>query len=82
MSEEYDLFHIVFQKDEQNRVAPLSTVLLQEVARFNRLLGVVNRSLRDLKKGVKGEIVMSQQLESVYLAFINNKVCIHPLEIF
>jgi hypothetical protein len=54
-------------------------VLTQEIGRFNRLLGLIQSSLVDLQKGIKGFVVMSDSLEEVYKAFINNQVSITGL---
>ncbi len=43
----------------------MNTVLTQELMRFNGLLGVVKKSLVDVVKAIKGEVVMSQQLEDM-----------------
>src|SRR5262249_41245154 len=43
----------------------MNTVLIQELARYNRLLGVVRSSLKDVQKASKGLIVMSAALEAV-----------------
>jgi Rod binding domain-containing protein len=32
-------------------------------------------SLRDIKNAIKGMIVMSSDLDSMYTAFLNNQVC-------
>lgn len=52
----------------------LSTVLLQEMERFDRLITVISTSLEQLQKAIKGEIVMSQDLDSMYLSFLNTQV--------
>lgn len=49
-------------------------MLFQEVDRFNKLLRVLHASLENLKKAIKGLLVMSEQLEEVYKAFIKNQV--------
>lgn len=65
--------HLV-ELDSKGRPAPLTTVLLQEVERFNRLLRIVHGSLSDLEKAIKGLVVMSDSLETVFDAFLNNRV--------
>lgn len=51
----------------------LTTVLLQEMEKFNRLLAVMRASLRDLKNAIFGFIVMSEVLDIMYLSLQNNK---------
>jgi len=41
----------------------MNTVLAQEVIRYNRLLAVMARMLRDVQKALKGEVVMSEDLD-------------------
>ena len=43
----------------------MNTVLSQELLRYNTLIGVVRSSLSDLRKALKGLIVMSNDLEQV-----------------
>jgi len=52
----------------------MNTVLVQELLRFNRLLDVVQKSLRDLQRAIKGEVVMSPELEKVGEAMFNLQV--------
>jgi dynein heavy chain len=52
----------------------LSTVLSQEMERFNRLLVRIRSSLVDLQKAIKGIVVMSQQLDAMYSSMLNNMV--------
>ncbi|XP_050078309.1 dynein axonemal heavy chain 6 [Anopheles maculipalpis] len=71
----YDELHpSLLQRDAKNRIPSLTTVLLQEVDRFNRLLSVLHGSLRDLEKAIQGFVVMSESLETIYRAFGNNQV--------
>lgn len=65
---------ILMKKDEKDRVYPLTTVLLQETERFNKLLKVVHGSLVDLEKGIKGLIVMSETLEAIFESFLLNQI--------
>ena len=64
----------MFKQDKQGLIPSLSTVLLQEVSRFNRLLSVMRTSLVLLKKAIKGFIVMSEELDSMYSSFQNGRV--------
>eukprot|EP00833_Pecoramyces_ruminatium_P003102 jgi/Orpsp1_1/1177134/evm.model.c7180000060314.1 len=70
-----EMMKILFQKDENGRVLnSLSTVLSQECVRFNKLLSTVKLSLENLIKAIKGFVVMSQELESVFNSLLNNEV--------
>jgi dynein heavy chain len=64
----------LFVTAEYGLIPSLSTVLLQETERFNRLLTVMARSLLDLSKAIKGEIVMSQDLDDMYFSVLNSQV--------
>ena len=50
------------------------TVLRQEINRFDKLLGIIYTSLSSLRLAVKGEVLMSEQLEEAYNALLNNRV--------
>ena len=52
----------------------MNTVLVQELLRFNRLLSVIKDTLRDLQRAVKGEVVMSPELEEIGTSIFNLKV--------
>ena len=52
----------------------LSTVLCQEIERFNKLLVVMKLSLRNLDDAIQGLVLMSQELDDMYGAFLKNKV--------
>eukprot|EP00002_Diphylleia_rotans_P007300 TRINITY_DN1682_c0_g1_i3.p1 TRINITY_DN1682_c0_g1~~TRINITY_DN1682_c0_g1_i3.p1 ORF type:complete len:1955 (-),score=398.96 TRINITY_DN1682_c0_g1_i3:368-6232(-) len=52
----------------------LTTVVLHESARFNRLLNVMRRSLIDIQKAIKGLVVMSSDLEAMFNSLYTNKV--------
>ena len=64
----------LFTPDSRGRVPSLSTVLRQEIDRFNNLLKVLWRTLDDIKRAIKGFVVMSAELEKIYNSFINNQV--------
>jgi dynein heavy chain len=40
--------------------------------RFNKLLSVMRSSISQLKKAIKGFIVMSEELDSMYISIQNN----------
>nr|KAF6302477.1 dynein axonemal heavy chain 14 [Pipistrellus kuhlii] len=52
----------------------LLTFLKQEIELFNQLLLVIHESLRDLRLAIKGEIVLGQELEETYNAFLTGRV--------
>lgn len=45
---------------------------MQEVIRYNRLLAVMLESLVNVKKALKGQIVMSDELESLANSLFDN----------
>lgn len=67
---DYDSVYIV----KNNDPCPLNTFLLQEVVRYNKLIKVVKSNLIDLSKAVKGEVVMSEELEIVFSCLHDAKI--------
>lgn len=51
-----------------------NTVLLQEAKRYNSLLEIVQSTLEDLLKALRGLVVMSEQLEMIAISLFNNKI--------
>jgi len=52
----------------------MNTVLTQEVVRYNALLGLMIVMLKDVQKALKGEVVMSEELEVLASSLFNNQV--------
>lgn len=79
----------VFQRTATGQLNPLAVVLGQEIERFNRLTEVMQSSLQELQKAVKGVVVMSGDLELMSASLLNSQVstscynsyitCLHSL---
>ncbi|KAF4522383.1 hypothetical protein B566_EDAN012965 [Ephemera danica] len=52
----------------------MNTVLRQELIRFNRLTNVIRMTLEQLKKAIKGEVIMTADLEEVQTSLLIGKV--------
>lgn len=68
MDEVYDKTKMIENDD------PLKIVLLQEIERYNKLLSVVRHSLENLRNGIEGKILISEELEKVMSSLYENKV--------
>lgn len=64
----------MFDRNAEGQMASLAIVLLQEMERFNKLLNAITGSLSDLQKAIKGLVVMSGELESMFNSMLNNTV--------
>lgn len=64
----------LFILDEKGRIPSLSTVLIQEIERYNKLLSITHESLQNLQKAIKGLVVMSENLEEIYVSLLHNQV--------
>ncbi|KAM5227717.1 LOW QUALITY PROTEIN: dynein axonemal heavy chain 3 [Ctenodactylus gundi] len=67
LEEVMKLYPVVYEES-------MNTVLRQEVIRFNRLTKVVRRSLINLGRAIKGQVVMSSELEEVFSSMLVGKV--------
>ncbi|XP_069560973.1 dynein axonemal heavy chain 6 [Brachyistius frenatus] len=67
----------LFVRDTNGRLSSLTTVLGQEVDRFNNLLRVLRISLVTLQKAIAGLVVMSEEMDRIYTSFLNNQVPTH-----
>ena len=69
-----------FDVDEASKKHPimynesLNTVLQQELLRFNKLINEVRSSLINIGKAIKGEVVMSTDLEKVANSLFDNQI--------
>jgi dynein heavy chain len=63
-----------FAKMADGSINALSNCLSQEIEKFNRLLKFLKSSLTQLRRSIKGLVVMSEELEMMYTAFLNGKV--------
>lgn len=52
----------------------MNTVLAQEVIRYNKLLVLMDRQLKEVQKALLGEVVMSEELDNVATSLFNNQV--------
>lgn len=55
-------------------VTPTQVVLLQELERFNKLISTIDKSLSTLKKALKGEVGMSNELDDLAKALYNGQL--------
>lgn len=53
-------------------------VSLQELGRANVLLRIIRNSMQDLKKAVRGLILMSEEMDVVGQRLFNGKVRLQP----
>jgi dynein heavy chain len=69
----FDL-EMVSQKFPTEYTESMNTVLFQEVIRYNKLLVVMAEMLINVQKAVKGEVVMSEELDKMSTSLFNNQV--------
>jgi dynein heavy chain, axonemal len=64
----------LFIPNEDGLIPSLSTFLLQEMERFNKLLEKIVSSLKQLSNAIQGLGLMSEELDNIYYNLLNNKV--------
>lgn len=64
----------IFARDSNGLMDSMSTFLGQEMVRFNLLLTVMKKTLKELRDAIKGLVVMSGSLDAMYTSMLNNMV--------
>ena len=67
-------YEMVATKFEVSYHESMNTVLTQEVIRYNRLLKIMTESLRNIQLALKGEVVMSEDLDKMSSSLFDNLV--------
>ncbi|XP_071165421.1 dynein axonemal heavy chain 2-like [Mytilus edulis] len=53
---------------------PINIVLLQEIERYNTLMGIIRTALTNLEQGIKGLVVMTMELENTFQCIFDGRV--------
>ena len=64
----------IYEATNEDRGNALNTCLLQEIQRYNVLLKKIHRQKAELRRAVKGEIVMNDELETIFNALLIGRV--------
>lgn len=67
-------YDAIYEATNEERANALNTCLLQEIQRYNILLKKIQRQKMELRKAVKGQIVMSDELETILDALLLGRV--------
>jgi dynein heavy chain len=63
-----------FALTETGAMNSLGVVLAQEIVRFNNLISVIRASLVELRRAIRGEVVMSAKIEAMFGSFLFQQV--------
>jgi len=63
-----------FAVDEAGAMNSMGTFLLIEMAKFNKLLARIDKTLGEMDRAIRGLVVMSADLEGMYSAFLYQRV--------
>ena len=64
----------IFKINNKGLLHCLSTVLLQEIERYNKLLTKMGGTLSLIMKAIKGLVIMSPELDLMYSSLLKNYV--------
>jgi dynein heavy chain len=67
-------YDTIYEQTSDERGSALNTCLLQEIQRYNVLLRKINRQKAELRRAVKGELIMNDELDIIFNALLINKV--------
>lgn len=71
----------LFMVQENGLIPSLSTVLFQEIDRFNKLIDRIRESLKQLSSAIQGTTAMSANLDQIFNSLLNNRVPLFWAEI-
>lgn len=64
----------MYERNPLDDSNPLKVVLVQEIARYNKLIRSVKLSISNLEKGISGLVVISEELETIMVSLFEGKV--------
>ncbi|KAF1335296.1 Dynein heavy chain, partial [Globisporangium splendens] len=70
----FDLLNIKSALATRSDPDALKTVLMQELERYNKPLACIRGSVITLEKGIQGSVVITPELEAVYVALLTGSV--------
>eukprot|EP00911_Craspedida_sp_UC1_P002095 UC1_evm8s1611 len=73
MPEEFNMYEFAQRMPVEERT-PYTVVAFQETARMNKLTGEIRRSLKELTLGLKGELTITEAMETLQLCLFLNRV--------
>ena len=65
---------MIKKSEDKKNIDAIYICLLQESVRFNKLLTFVEKTLKELLLAIKGEAIMTEMLEKMYISLTLNQV--------